>query len=316
MREKPRNILTFEAPSQTDEAARASGQHRFGPFRMGVSIVRFNPDSAAENAGMQKGDVIIEYDGVGNLTIESLPALTTKPRPEGTSIPVAFLRRGLKHSVTLPAGSLGISAINVRRHGRSNKQQADSAHGSSNERLVQFIKSELAARTSKTTLRRTLVENGWDKTEAARLVDHVADQILTDPNYVRTTQFRMIILLAAVLLLRICGVAFDSYSSVKDAFTANWYFFAVFACLLLLWYQWHKRVKSLAPKTQELERRVNSFVPTKGKLNITELSRSWTDIPSYIRERPTYIGVGLSVIALMMCLAAFAVVVVYAIVYG
>ncbi len=81
----------------------------------GVSIVHFRPESRAEKAGMKKGDVIISCNGVGNLTIDGLQALAAIPKPEGMQI--RALRDGTEYSVTLPSGSLGISAMDTTVHG-------------------------------------------------------------------------------------------------------------------------------------------------------------------------------------------------------
>ncbi len=80
----------------------------------GVTIVDFRPESSAEKAGMKKGDVIIDCNGVGNLTIDRLQSLAALPKPEGVRI--RAVRDGIEYTVTLPEGSLGISATDTTAH--------------------------------------------------------------------------------------------------------------------------------------------------------------------------------------------------------
>ncbi|MEW6406259.1 MAG: hypothetical protein AB1649_31115 [Chloroflexota bacterium] len=306
IREEQSSKVMFDEHSKSDQVLPSENRHQFGPLRKGVSLIRFGQDSVAEKAGMQKGDVIIEYDGVGNLTIETLPALTTKPRLAGTKVHVTFWRRNSKYSLTLPAGPLGISAIDATIHGPLKKRRGAPDQSATNEELVQFIKSELAARTSKVTLRRSLIENGWDKKEAARFVDHIADQMLTDPDYVRTASDKIKIGIAILLLILILRVAIDSHSSAKDAFTANWHTLACIAVVLIAWYQWRRRVKRLGSKKQEIDRRVSLFASTQGDVRVTRLSRSWKDLPSYMLYDPLRVyAVILGIILLAFLLIAF-----------
>jgi hypothetical protein len=79
----------------------------------GVSILEFRPESTARKAGMQKGDVIIEYASERDVTIEHLSALIAKREHEAGHVHVVFVRGGQQHSVTLPSGPLAISAMNV-----------------------------------------------------------------------------------------------------------------------------------------------------------------------------------------------------------
>ncbi|MFH1113532.1 MAG: PDZ domain-containing protein [Pseudomonadota bacterium] len=77
----------------------------------GVLILGFSPESAAQKAGMKKGDVIVEFGGIGDLTTESLASLTATTNPEETGTRAVFLRDDQDYSVELPPGPLGISAM-------------------------------------------------------------------------------------------------------------------------------------------------------------------------------------------------------------
>jgi uncharacterized RDD family membrane protein YckC len=79
----------------------------------GVSILSVNPDSIAEKAGMQKGDVIIEYDSERDLTMERLADIMAKRGGEPAQVSVVFVRDRLQYSRKLPAGPLGVSAVNT-----------------------------------------------------------------------------------------------------------------------------------------------------------------------------------------------------------
>lgn len=79
----------------------------------GISILGFKPESTAKKAGMQKGDVIVEYAGTRDLTIEKLLAFIAKTRTEMAERRLVFVRGGHEHTLTVPAGSLGISAADL-----------------------------------------------------------------------------------------------------------------------------------------------------------------------------------------------------------
>ncbi|WP_041285873.1 hypothetical protein [Desulfomonile tiedjei] len=79
----------------------------------GILILGFSPESSAREAGMQEGDVIVQYRGIGDLTVDKLTALTTGITYKGIGSRVVYLRNGSKYSVILPQGPLGISATNT-----------------------------------------------------------------------------------------------------------------------------------------------------------------------------------------------------------
>jgi S1-C subfamily serine protease len=86
------------------------------PLDKGVLILGFRPESTTEKGGMKKGDVIVKYGGIGDLTTESLTALAAATNPKGTNTRVVFLRDHREYSVELPPGPLGISAMDSTMH--------------------------------------------------------------------------------------------------------------------------------------------------------------------------------------------------------
>jgi hypothetical protein len=79
----------------------------------GVSIVELSPGSIARNAGMHKGDVIIEYAAARDLTVEILSDIMAETPAKHGLVRVVFMRDRQRYSETLPWGPLGISAINT-----------------------------------------------------------------------------------------------------------------------------------------------------------------------------------------------------------
>jgi hypothetical protein len=105
--------------------ARATSQDQNDLSVTGVSILGFKSESIAREAGMQKGDVMVEYDGKGNLTTDKLMALTTVTKPEGTQTRVVFMRDGHERSTRVPSGPLGISASDKTVHTSSEQDFGD-----------------------------------------------------------------------------------------------------------------------------------------------------------------------------------------------
>jgi hypothetical protein len=76
--------MKVSASDQSRYTSRARRQSEIHPWIQGVKILGFRAESRAREAGMQEGDVIIEYDGAGNLTTGTLVGLTKMTKPEGT----------------------------------------------------------------------------------------------------------------------------------------------------------------------------------------------------------------------------------------
>jgi len=80
----------------------------------GVKVLGFTPKSDGKKAGLVTGDVVIEYQGVRDLTSEKLLSLTGTTRKKREKISLVFVRDGVEYSVNVNPGSLGISVMNAR----------------------------------------------------------------------------------------------------------------------------------------------------------------------------------------------------------
>ncbi len=76
----------------------------------GILILGFSPESSAREAGMQEGDVIVQYREYGDLTVDRLTALTAGTACKGIGSRIVYMRNDSRYSVILPQEPLGISA--------------------------------------------------------------------------------------------------------------------------------------------------------------------------------------------------------------
>jgi hypothetical protein len=123
------------AADNSDHSTPAEPQRQDPRQVAGVSVFGFSAESRARHAGLQKGDVIVEYDGVGDLTSDKLATLAAAAHRE-SRIPTAFVRNGQEHSVMLPAGPLGISVVDFQTPEARETRRA----GSKIERTVRRIR--------------------------------------------------------------------------------------------------------------------------------------------------------------------------------
>jgi len=79
----------------------------------GVMILDFTPKSDAKKAGLARGDIIIEYDGTGDLTSDKLLALTGRTKKEKAKPVMIIVRDGQEYSVRVAPGILGISVMDT-----------------------------------------------------------------------------------------------------------------------------------------------------------------------------------------------------------
>ncbi|MGB6064556.1 MAG: SUMF1/EgtB/PvdO family nonheme iron enzyme [Desulfomonilaceae bacterium] len=98
-------------PREDNAADKTTSQAAPEMIVNGVMILDFSPRSGARKAGMARGDVIIEYDGVGNLTEEKFLALTARARRGKIRPLVVFVRDGYEYTIRLAPGSPGISVM-------------------------------------------------------------------------------------------------------------------------------------------------------------------------------------------------------------
>jgi formylglycine-generating enzyme required for sulfatase activity len=79
------------------------------PVLKGLLVLDFSPKSDAKKAGMRRGDIIIEYNGVRELSAERLIALSAAAKKEKAKPHVVFVRDGYEYSVKVSPGFLGVS---------------------------------------------------------------------------------------------------------------------------------------------------------------------------------------------------------------
>ena len=91
----------------------------------GVLIMEFTPKSDARKAGMVKGDVIVEYDGVTDLDSDKLIVLTARTKKEKRRSVLKFVRDGYEYSLHVPPGSLGISITDTVLRGPFKRNEHD-----------------------------------------------------------------------------------------------------------------------------------------------------------------------------------------------
>lgn len=135
-----RSVVTAIAKEKERRSAASSPQHEKAVekpatkaiaeiYVKGVMILDFSPKSDARKAGMAKGDVIIEYDGVRNLTEGKLLALTARAK-RGKKRPLAvFVRDGNEYTVRLAPGSLGISLMDTTVRGQLKRPESSPDRG-------------------------------------------------------------------------------------------------------------------------------------------------------------------------------------------
>lgn len=307
---------TLSTPLPPDSESLSEGQNQRGSSLQGVRIIGFRPDSIAEKAGMRRSDVIIEYDGEGNLTTDILLTLTTMTRPDESRIRVVFLRDGDVFSMALPPGSLGISVMDiaVRNPLRDPKVDFEIRTKASVEKIVKFMRSELAEGTGKGTLRRTLVLNGWDEDEAILFIEQIAAEVAKDEKRGRATpgwyeeliQW-MGLILTCYWTLFICPFwgRIDAviWAPINTLVTG-----AVMIWSLREWLKYRKRLKRLKLEEKQTENQALLFKPTKGNLHITERCRTRQELVGDIL-------VGLRIFVLLLMVATLVFLLIYGLIF-
>ncbi len=100
----------------------------------GVMILDFSPKSDARKAGMVKGDVIIEYNGVRDLTEGKIPALAVRAKRGKVRPLVVFVRDGYEYTVRLSSGSLGASLMDTTVRGPFKRPEPSPNRGPRDEK--------------------------------------------------------------------------------------------------------------------------------------------------------------------------------------
>jgi formylglycine-generating enzyme required for sulfatase activity len=95
----------------------------------GVLILGFSQRSDARKANMDKGDVIIEYNGERDLTAERFLALTAETKRHRIKPIVVFARDGYEYSVRVAPGFLGITVMDTVLEGPLKKPERQPDRG-------------------------------------------------------------------------------------------------------------------------------------------------------------------------------------------
>jgi formylglycine-generating enzyme required for sulfatase activity len=91
-----------------------SGQAEVRPFALpGVMILDFTPKSEGRKAGLDRGDVIIEFNGVRDLNSERFLALSAAAKRDKIRPTLIFVREGVEYGVKVPPGFLGMSLLDT-----------------------------------------------------------------------------------------------------------------------------------------------------------------------------------------------------------
>jgi formylglycine-generating enzyme required for sulfatase activity len=121
-KEKERQALARKA--QEKQAVAGDKKAQDGPLIQGLKILTFSPKSDGKDAGLEKGDVIVEYKGVRDLTAARFLALTAETKKRREKPTLVFVRDGYEYSITTLPGFLGVAVINTRIKGPFKKREA------------------------------------------------------------------------------------------------------------------------------------------------------------------------------------------------
>jgi serine protease Do len=92
-----------------DETAKAFGL----PNTSGAVITSVNPNEPADKAGIEPGDVVVEFNGKPVKDSDSLVAMVVNTKP-GTSVPVIVFRNNQRKSLSVTVGELDLDAEQSR----------------------------------------------------------------------------------------------------------------------------------------------------------------------------------------------------------
>jgi serine protease Do len=93
----------------TQETAKAFGL----PSPNGAVINKVNPNEPADKAGLEPGDVVVEFGGKAVKDSDSLVAMVVNTKP-GTSVPLAIYRNNQRKSLNVVIGELDLEAEQSR----------------------------------------------------------------------------------------------------------------------------------------------------------------------------------------------------------
>jgi serine protease Do len=96
-----RGMLGVEIKPVDDDVVKALKLDR----ARGAIVVSVSPDSAAQKAGLQSGDIILSYNGQDVVQGTDLPPLVAMTRP-GSTVPIKIMRDGKEKTVEATIGAM------------------------------------------------------------------------------------------------------------------------------------------------------------------------------------------------------------------
>ncbi len=125
-------VATFRH-QQTSAAKETQPKTPGEPVR-GVMVLDLSPRSDAKKAGIEKGDVIIEYDGQKGLTSEKLMTLTARNQRQRSRPTIVVVRKGYEHVLRGFSGALGVTLMDTTIRGPFKKLEPERPGGDKKKR--------------------------------------------------------------------------------------------------------------------------------------------------------------------------------------
>jgi serine protease Do len=110
--------VTVSKDHLTSETAKAFGL----PSTSGALIATVNPNGPAEKAGLEPGDVVVDYNGKPVKDSDSLVGMVVNTKP-GTSVPLTIYRNNQRKSLNVTIDELDLEAEQTRGARRNTPNQ-------------------------------------------------------------------------------------------------------------------------------------------------------------------------------------------------
>ncbi|RDS80584.1 DegQ family serine endoprotease [Dyella monticola] len=111
----------------------------------GAIVVSVTPDSAAQKAGLQSGDIILAYNGHDIVQGSDLPPLVAMTKP-GTSVPVEIMRDGSEKTLNATIGTMPRNGNAASELGKAAPSGGSNALGLTVQNLDSATRSQLGLR--------------------------------------------------------------------------------------------------------------------------------------------------------------------------
>jgi serine protease Do len=142
-----RGLLGVQIQEVSREAAQALGLPRPG----GALVGGFSPDSVAEKAGIQRGDVILKFGDTAINRSSDLPPAVGATRP-GTKVDVTVFRDGRERRIPVTVGELPRDQTAEARSGSERSSQPANPLGLDVEDLTAEQREQLGLKTGEGVL--------------------------------------------------------------------------------------------------------------------------------------------------------------------